>query len=489
MTGLLVTDWSSLARKFRVLGQTALGCGGLAVLTAWGLAFRANLPTMSLLFLLVVVAVAVLGGFWSASLTSLAAIASLDYCFSPPIFNFNVEDPQDWLAIVVFEITALVISRLSAKELRNAREAARHRAGMEQLYELSRSLLLLDLHRPPGAQLVVLIHRIFGVAAVAIFDMNLGVEDRIGNWAASEQNLAKECYLRGSSRENSQAEVSERVLYTASDSVGALVIRGNLNPLVVDGLASLTAVAMDRCKWFEKEEKAEAARQSEQLRSAVMDALAHEFKTPLTAVHTSSSGLLELGGLTEPQLDLVTLIDDEVVRLNDLCTKLLLTAKLERGQVGLDTEEVNVQQLIKETLAQSAKTEAKRFEVVVGDPALTVRVDRGLLAMILTQYIENAQKYSTPHTPITIAAHKSRSEVLISVHNLGSTVRMEDRERVFDRFYRSADLKDAVAGTGIGLSIVRKAAEAHHGHVWVVSGDTEGTTFFLSIPIEARSEH
>jgi two-component system sensor histidine kinase KdpD len=113
-------------------------------------------------------------------------------------------------------------------------------------------------------------------------------------------------------------------------------------------------------------------------------------------------------------------------------------------------------------------------------------VDRGLLATILAQYIDNAWKYSKPDTPIAVAARKSHTEVLFSVHNFGSTIRIEDRERIFDRFYRSPDRKDDVPGTGIGLSVARKAAEAHHGHVWVISDDQEGTTFFLSLPIGAR---
>jgi two-component system sensor histidine kinase KdpD len=109
--------------------------------------------------------------------------------------------------------------------------------------------------------------------------------------------------------------------------------------------------------------------------------------------------------------------------------------------------------------------------------------------MILAQYIDNARKYSTAGTPIEIAARASHSEVLISVHNFGSTIRIEDRERIFERFYRSPELKDAVPGTGIGLSVARKAAEAHHGHVWVISDDTEGTTFFFSLPMDARRPH
>jgi len=125
----------------------------------------------------------------------------------------------------------------------------------------------------------------------------------------------------------------------------------------------------------------------------------------------------------------------------------------------------------------------------VEDSAMVVCVDRALLVMVLTQYVDNARKYSTPFTPIKIAARMSHREAIISVHNFGSTIRVEDRERIFDRFFRAMDLKDSVPGTGIGLSVVRKAAEAHHGHVWVISNEKEGTTFFLSIPIFARRKH
>jgi two-component system sensor histidine kinase KdpD len=135
------------------------------------------------------------------------------------------------------------------------------------------------------------------------------------------------------------------------------------------------------------------------------------------------------------------------------------------------------------------EAERNNIQVAVEDPSLTVRADRVLLTMILAQYLDNARKYSTAGTPITIAARVSKTDFLISVHNFGSTIRIEDRERVFERFYRSPELKDTVPGTGIGLSVVRKAAEAHHGHVWVISDDKNGTTFFLSLPIDARRAH
>jgi two-component system sensor histidine kinase KdpD len=473
-----------------VVGQCLSACAILGTITYLGFVLRVDFATIGFIYLILVVATALFCGFWYASLVSLLAVACLDYFFVQPIFRFAISDPHNWVALIAFQSTALVIGRLSGKELRSSREAAAHRKEMEQLYELSRSFLLLDLHEPPGPQLVVLIHRIFSIRAVALFDANLARQDRMGDWDSHEDDVAKNCYMRGAPQDEPKTETTQRILEAGFGPVGALVVRGKLSALVVDALASLAAIAMDRHQSFEKEERAETASKSEQLRAAVMDALAHEFKTPLTGIVAASSGLLELGGLMGPQRDLAALIDDEAVRLNELCTRLLLTARLDAKQVGLVRDEVNLGELISEVLtSRPAQDVRDRLEVQVEDPAMTVNVDRALVALILTQYIDNARKYSTTGTPIAIAARTSHTEVVISVHNFGSTIQIEDRERIFDRFYRAENMKDSVPGTGIGLSVVRKAAEAHHGHVWVISDDKEGTTFFLSLPIGARRTH
>ena len=474
-------------RGLRVVGQCLAAFAVIALMTYIGFTLRASSLTMGCLYLLFVVVVATYSSFWQATFVSILAAALLDYFFTPPVFSFLILDARAGIAVATFEAAAIIVSRLSDKQLRSAKDAAIHRTSMEQLYELSRSCLLLDMRQAPGPQLVVLIHRIFRTRAVALFDLHLGRQDRAGEWDESETNLAKECYLQDSTKDDARTNTWKRTLVAGSGPVGLLVLRGELTPLVLDALASLAAIAIDRHQSIEKEERAESASKGEQLRAAVMDALAHEFKTPLTAVQTASSGLLALGSLSDWQREMVTVIDGEVARMNKLCTRLLLTAKLEAGKVGLQRAEVNIQDLLGEVLATPhAQAIKDRVQVAMEDSSLTVQADRTLLTMIMEQYIDNAQKYSTPGTPIEIAAQRSHSEVLISVHNFGSTIRIEDRERVFDRFYRSPDQRDAVPGTGIGLSVVKKAADAHHGHVWVISDDREGTTFFLSLPTSAR---
>jgi two-component system, OmpR family, sensor histidine kinase KdpD len=472
--------------------------GSLQILVAWtcialitygGYILQVKIVTVSSLFLLIVVAVASLCGFWQASFTSILAVACLDYFFMPPVLHFDIQDPQDWASLGAFQITALIISRLSAKEASSAGEATFHRVGMEKLYELSRNSLLLDLHEPPGLQLAVLIQRIFDLRAVALFDKTSGRQDRVGDWGAQEPDLAQQWWLRDTEIDDIRTGTSYRIVQDASESLGAMALRGKLNPLVVDALASLSAIAFDRHRSFGKEELAYESKKSEQLRTAVMDSLGHELKTPLATVQAASSGLLELGGLNDSQFELVKLIDDETLRLSELCTKLLLTAKLESKRVEQPEDEIDFQGLVSAVLSTHAMREIKhRVDVRIEDSAATVLVDRALLAMVMTQYLDNARKYSAPGTSIKITARKSGGELILSVHNRGSNIRIEDRERIFDRFYRAQGLADSVPGTGIGLSIVRKAVEAHRGHVWVVSDDKEGTVFSLSLPVSERSE-
>ena len=302
MENPVVLGSARLPQRLRTLAQCLSACAVLALLTYVGFVLQINLLTISLLYLLVVVAVASRFGLLQASFTSVLAVLLLDYYFEPPLFSLEVENPGIFVALVTFEATALTISRMHSREKRVARQAVLHRAEMEQLYELSRSSLLLDLREPPGKQLAVLIHRIFGARAVALFDASLSRQDRMGNWDLGEEDLARECYLRDASMDDASTETWQRVLRAGPGPAGALAVRGKFSPLVVDALASLAAIAIDRHQWFEKEERAETAKKGEQLRATVMDALAHEFKTPLTAVQTASSGLLELGGLTVSKL-------------------------------------------------------------------------------------------------------------------------------------------------------------------------------------------
>jgi two-component system sensor histidine kinase KdpD len=475
--------------RLHFVGETLVGCWTIALLTFAGFVLHFNAAPVGFLFLLVVVCEAILCGFWQASVVSLLACACLDYFFYPPLLTFSINDPQDWVALGAFEISALLVSRLSSREKLQAREATLQRTSMEQLFELSRSTLLMNLHQPPGPQLAQLIQRIFKAEAVAIFDAESGQSSHSGVWAADERDLARDCYLAQEDDEDKATRVSKRLLRKGADSIGAIAIRGDLGLLVVNALASLTAITLDRCISFQKENEIEAAHQSERLRAAVLDSLAHAVKTPITAIQAAAAGLSEVGRLNASQQELTALIDDESRQLGQLSTRLLQTAKLEVQEIKLAREEILVSDLVAETVEQQRGHMAgHEVEIKVSNPQLTVRGDRELLSMALSQYLDNAAKYSYVGGAVEVSAWESHSEVLISVHNSGPAIPISDRERIFQRFFRSEGTMHLAPGTGVGLSTVKMAAETHQGHVWVISNPNEGTTFFLSLPLDGGQQ-
>ena len=473
--------------RLKFLGETLVGCWVVALLTFAGYVLHFSSSALGFLFLITVVSEAILGGFWQATAVSVLACLCLDYFFYPPILTFNIDDPQDWVALGAFEISAVIVSRVSSREQRSSREASFQRTVMEQLYELSRSTLLINMHQPPGPQLTQLIQRIFAVESVAIFDANAGKSSSAGSWKEGDADQAKECFFQGEDEEDILTGASRRLLRIGSNSIGAIAVRGNLSPLVMNALASLASITLDRCVSFEKESQVEAAHQAERLRAAVLDSLAHAVKTPLTAIQTANAGLAEVGELNPPQRDLVTLVETEVSQLNQLCMRLLQTAKLEAGELIVGKDEIAISELVSKAIQdRSGQMEGHPVEVAIQDPDLTVRGDNDLLTMALSQYLDNAAKYSFAATRVKVAAWESHSEVLISVHNFGPAISITDRERIFQRFYRSEETRRLATGTGIGLSTVKMAAEAHRGHAWVISDPNEGTTFFLSLPLNGR---
>lgn len=474
----------------RFVGRALAGSAAVLVVSYWGVHLHVNLSTTGFVDLLIVVLVAMMSGFWEATVTSLVALTCLNYYFVPPVYTFYIADLQNWVALITFESTALLVSRLSFQMEMQAHTATLERGRLEKLYELSRRTLLMNPQQSPGAQIVALIGDVVQVEGVALFDAPRALVDAAGTDSPDLGLLARNTFLRDRNEDDPGQTTWQRVLRPGTSSIGALVLRGaNLSPLLADSIASLTAIALERARAFERQSHAEAARQSEQLRTAVLDALAHAFKTPLTVIRTASSGLLEAGHLDPAQEDLVTLIDEQSDKLNALSTRLLQTAKLEASETKLHKETVLVPQLIDEILSEhSEQLGGHPAQVSITNRSCATYGDRELLGTAIIQLIDNAAKYSTPGSPIAIAVDDRDGHILISVHNEGSEVQPEDRERIFERFYRSPGSNHRAPGTGLGLSITKEAAEVHWGRAWVNSEKGKGTTFFLSLPrVERRA--
>src|ERR1700691_1583920 len=325
--------------------------GAILIVSVAAFQLHFSLPVTAFVFFLIIVITALRLGFWEATVASVAAVACLDYFFTMPLFSFRT-DPAGWTALSAFECAALVVSRLSAQVQQQAEIANQQRNNMEQLYELARNILLVDRHEPVGPQIAVFIQQAIQVDSVALFDPSPGQVHVAGSPGSDLQQAARNAWLLDRNEDNLPDHIWSRVLRLGHKGIGAIALRADhLSPIVADAIASIAAIALERSRSLEKETRAEAARHSEQLRTAVLDALAHAFKTPLTVIRTASSGLLEAGGLAPSQEDLITLIDEESDKLTSLSTRLLQTAKLDASETKLRKEMVVIPQLIDEILA------------------------------------------------------------------------------------------------------------------------------------------
>jgi two-component system sensor histidine kinase KdpD len=445
------------------------------------------LPVSVLLYLLIVVPTALLSGFWQAAIVSLSAVLVHAYFTArqPSLQSLSnpATDPANSITLIVFLMVALVVSRLSARVTGHAREAESRGGQMHDLYEFTRRTLQMNLHVEPGPQLVELIHEIFSLEAVAVFDADLHDVYQAGYWPVDPQEIAQNVYYFETSDDDPETGIGRRVVRLGTVPVGSLVVRGDTTPLTNNAIASLIAITFDRYRAFANESRIETERRTEQLRATVLDSLAHAYKTPLTAIRAASTGLGEMGHLSPGQADLVALIDEQTGLLGDLTTRLLTTARLDAGEVTIHATPVGVGSLIEEVVA-SLRDRLASMKVVIDlkDDNLVVCCDRQLMVMLLTQYIDNACKYSIFGTAITIRVVHANAEAIFSVHSFGPVIPMEDRERIFERYYRSATHPNRASGTGIGLSVAKRAALIHGGYVWVTSEENEGTTFFAAIP-------
>ncbi len=479
------SDGASVPETTRALVAIEVFVAMLAVLIVSLGSFQLSfsMPVTGFILFLVIVVTAIRLGFWQATATSFVAVGCLDFFFTLPLFSFKT-DAAGMTALAAFECAALVVSRLSAQVQLQADIANRQRNSMERLYELARNILLVNRREPTGPQIAAFIQQAIGVDSVALFDSSTARVYSAGSVRPDLEETARNAWVADRNEDDLPGHRWSRVLRVGHKGTGAIALcADHLSSIVADAIASIAAIALERSRSLEKETQAEAARQSEQLRTAVLDALAHAFKTPLTTIIAASSGLLEAGTLGRQEAELVTLIDDQSVVLNDLATRLLKTARLEGSEMHLQREECQLGELIEAVVEPFAADFSSRpARVVVPDSEVRVYWDSGLIVTALQQLVDNAIKYSDPGSAITISAAASSDEIVISVHNEGQAIRPEDRERIFDRFYRSPDTERRAAGTGLGLSITKKIADAHHGRVWAGGGNS-GASFFFALPL------
>jgi len=453
-------------RQFRRQCQSIVASSAaIGLLTFTGYKFHFNNATIVLLFLLVVVLQSLTGRVIASVLVAIAAAGCLDYFFLPPILTFRVDDPMDGLALSVFVVVAAVVayqvSRVRVEGLRAQR------------------------HGTEGVPALKVFRDVLGASAICLFDastVDLKVE---GN---SQHDLAartRQGFIFGKDTDDDKCGVHIRCLKIGNVTAGAIGFEGLPHPDTVSpALPVLAAAALERAHTFRRTSHEIAATQAEVFRTAVLDALAHEFKTPLATILAVTGGIRASQKLDPDQEEMADIIESEVARLSLLTTRLLRTAQLDRQEMKPRREAVDLVPLVERTVHRyMAQYPERAVTIASSRTSFEVFVDVQLLELTVAQLLDNAVKYSRPASAIDVTVRQEEEFITLRVRNEGNSIPNGERDRIFERFYRGASVRNLVSGSGLGLYVARKIAAAHGGSLILINDDGDsGVIFSLKLP-------
>jgi two-component system sensor histidine kinase KdpD len=413
---------SQKTRVFRLSARRLIR-GTILVGVVTVVCYRAQLgpaPT-ALLFLISVVLQSLDCNFLEAAAISILATASLDYFFTEPLFSFAVSGPLEAVTLVCLLIVSLVITRIQYRSREEARESMRQRANMESVYKVSQELLALASPIVAGPGLLQPFLSAFDVAAVCLFDAATLECYKAGSSRADLEAKTRDGFISGQDAAYPELGVAVQCLRARDRICGSIGFEGLRNPHVTaPALASLATAALERVQAFRSATTAAAHAEAEILRAAILDALAHEFKTPLATILTAAGGLRVRGSALPEQAELAEIIETEASRLGDLTTRLLRLARVDQEELKPRFQSTDV--------AELATRSARRFSKLWPDRKISFRqqievsevlIDPELIGLAISQLVENACRYSQANGSVLIEVVALEGMVAITVWNDG----------------------------------------------------------------------
>ena len=451
-----------------------------------------NPTTVGFSFLLAVLVVSAVWGLPYAIFMAVVATLAYNFFFLPPLFKFTIADPQNWVALLAFLITAVIASQLSERARREAYQSNQRRREVERLYAFSQQLLVTDnvfglLNSVPNY-----IVDTFGTAGAALFLENKQktyYSDLSAQSALPLEQL-KSTTGRGEPSLNRSQGICYMPLRMGVRSIGSLGIVGcGVSRETLEAIGSLVAIAIERASTMEKLTKTEASRESDRLRSLLLDSVTHEFRTPLTSIKASAETLLSEVQLDKPQLkELATVINEESDRLNRLIEEASEVAQLDARQIELHFEPHDIREPIALAQQQAKHAlEGHTVEITMPENLPTIHMDLRRIAEVLTQLLENAGKYSAPGKPIHITVELQGAMLLTSVADQGPGIEDLDQAMIFEKFYRGRNQRLSIQGTGMGLAIAKAIVELHGGTISVCSQVGRGSVFSFTLPAQLHT--
>ena len=268
-------------------------------------------------------------------------------------------------------------------------------------------------------------------------------------------------------------------------SVGSIGLAGcELSRETLEAIGSLTAIAIERASTVDQLTKSEAARESDRLRSVLLDSVTHEFRTPLTSIKASAETLLSDVDLDKPlRKDLLTVINEESDRLNRLIGEAAEVAQLDSHQLELDFHLHEMREAIDAAIDKSAPALQRHpLQSTIPNKLPMIRMDVDRITEVLVHLLQNAGRYSPAGTPIQITVELRKSEVVTSVADHGPGIDDMERDMIFEKFYRGRNQRTTVQGTGMGLAIAKAIVELHGGRIGLTSQVGRGSLFYFSLP-------
>jgi len=458
---------------------------GLATFVCYRL--QLNLTVTSFVYLVVVVLQSLVGNFASSAMVSLVAVLCLDFFFTTPLFSLEVTNPLDILALISFLTTGLVITRLTTRVREEAAISDHQRRQVNQLYRLAQRLLALDPEKTTHTHSIELFQDLLDLRAVCLFDAKAEIHCA-GNSVNGLAERTRAAHSSGRDTDDPGSSVLIRCLVAGGHRIGAIGFEGLRDPELTAGpLSALAAAMLERTHTFHSASHAAATAQAELFRGAVLDALAHEFKTPLATILAAAGGLREVGPLSADQSELTEIIETESARLGGLTSRVLGTSRLDREDVKPRLDRTDITELVVNLVEQYSRQCAdRRFFVTKGASATEVLADSDLLQLALRQLLDNACKYSPPGSAVKVCLELQNEEAAVRVLNSGTAIGAHERTRIFERFYRGVEARRLAPGSGLGLYFAHKIVQAHGGTMELEDQNVatgEGTAFRLTLPL------
>lgn len=484
-----------------------LALGGVTWLLRVGLGL-VNPTIAALTFVLIVVVVAARASRLASTAISITAFAAFNYFFLPPVGTWTIADPQNWVALFTLLVVSLVVGHLASVARAQTLSAEQRRAETLRLFDFSRDVLLVTDDRE---SLVVLTRSLcaryrFDGAMIALRTSEgwerhfSGIrvaevpDDELTRaWTEVGRALQFDARERAYSGQTNAAAGTAMIrlvpIRRGTDTVGLLGVTGdNIDAGPLDTLAGLAAIAVERVTQSEARRHADVQRERAALSSALLSAMAHDLRTPLTAIRVAAENLGG-EGLPEPMRhEQAVLIRDEASRLHRLFENILEMARIDVGGVSSSPTWTFPSEVVDGARALVGPRLREHEVRVHVEADRAVLIDPRLVATALAHVLENAAKYAPPGTPIDVEGAASSTGVTFDVRDYGPGIPPSDVSRVFEPFYRGQLGSGRTTGTGMGLAIARGLLAAAGGRIWCESASAQGTHFRIVVQGPVRDE-